>query len=154
MGLNSRDSKSCCEQEKPGWVQQGANSKWDQGYWIEKWAKLFLHVTSLNQQDHMKLMLLIDHNMVSGKATFGMVKNCKTNKYPEGNITIKFAPKTTPSLLKWKKDFEKVSSKMLKKCKITSVTQKRWELRSSWKWELVITEKEFIMKIFTNLPGE
>ena len=41
---------------------------------------------------------------------FSLVKNCKTNEYPEGNLKLtwdrlvtKYAPKTAPSLLKWKK---------------------------------------------------
>ena len=43
---------------------------------------------------------------------FSLVKNCKTNEYPKGNLKLKWdrlvtksAPKTAPSLLKWKKKF-------------------------------------------------
>ena len=43
---------------------------------------------------------------------FSLVENCKTNEYPEGNLRLtwdrlvtKYALKTAPSLLKWKKKF-------------------------------------------------
>ena len=39
-----------------------------------------MQVTKLNQQAYMKMMLLINHKAASGKASFGVVKNCKMSK--------------------------------------------------------------------------
>ena len=70
----------------------------------------------------MELILLIDHKTAGGKVTFGVVKNCKISKYPERNckmawdgMVVKYAPKTTPSLLVLKKEFENSKLKNVKK---------------------------------------
>ena len=70
----------------------------------------------------MELILSINHKTASGKATFDMVKNCKTNKYLEGHykmvwdrMVAECALKTTLSLLKLKKEYENSKLENVKK---------------------------------------
>ena len=76
--------------------------------------KKIIKLAELNRKAFMELILLIDHKIDRGKVAFRLVKNCKTSKYPKGNCKLawdrlvgKYAPKSTPSLLKLKKEFEK-----------------------------------------------
>jgi hypothetical protein len=61
----------------------------------------------------MDLILSIDHKSSHGKVDFRLVKNRKSISYLEGNCTLvwdrllaKYAPRSTPLLLKLKKEFE------------------------------------------------
>jgi len=74
--------------------------------------KRVVKVGELNEFAYEDLILSINGNLTSGKVAFNLVKNCKSESYPEGNcklawdrLTNKYAPKTAPSYIKLKKDF-------------------------------------------------
>ena len=67
---------------------------------------------NLNVQAYRDIMLSVKHDSKHGKVAFGLIKNCKSKEYPEGNakrawdrLQSKYAPETAPSLLKLKKKF-------------------------------------------------
>ena len=75
--------------------------------------KNIIQLAKLNRMAYMELVLSIDHKTPKGKVVFRLVKNSKSSKYPEGNCKVawdrlvqKYSPKSTPSLLKLKKEFE------------------------------------------------
>ena len=64
----------------------------------------------LNEESHEGIILSINHISRQGNVAFSLVKNCKTDKYPQGNyklawdrLVAKYAPQTAPSLSKSKK---------------------------------------------------
>ena len=69
-------------------------------------------IAELNEDAYEELVLSMDHSTSRGRVAFSLVKNSKSAAYPEGNCKIawdrlvaKYAPRTTPSLLKLKKKF-------------------------------------------------
>ena len=105
---------------------------------------------------------MIDHKTASGKAAFGLVKDCKMSKHLEGNCNIawsrmisKYAPKITLSLLKLK-EFENSKLKNIVKNPedwISDLEGLITEIKLVDK-ESLISEKEFMVKIWNNLPVE
>ena len=70
-------------------------------------------LAELNEEAYEDIILSIDHGTKQGKVAFSLIKNCKSSDYPEGNcklawsrLVAKYAPKSTPSLLKLKKRYE------------------------------------------------
>ena len=66
----------------------------------------------LNELGYEDLILSINGSTKAGKVAFNLVKNCKTEDFPEGNckqawdrLVNKYSPKTTPSYISLKKDF-------------------------------------------------
>ena len=125
--------------------------------------KKAIKLYELNEQAYTELILSINHKKTRGKVAFNLVKNCKSSEWPEGNckkawdcLVAKYAPKSTPSLLKLKKEF--------KNCKLEDA----WTDPEDWISELegirteieaidsasAISEKDFMVKILNNLPEE
>jgi hypothetical protein len=115
----------------------------------------------LNEEAFEDIILSINHTSKQGKVAFSLVKNCKTTEYPEGNcklawdcLVAKYAPKTAPSLLKLKKEFEN--------CKLESIAQypDEWitsleSLRNdmdSINISAKMSDIDFMMHILNNLP--
>lgn len=117
-----------------------------------------------NQTAYEELILSIDHKSKSGRVAFNLVQNCKSlNDYPDGNakqawdrLTAKYAPKTAPSLLQLKKDFEN------SKLESTEVDPEEWisELESmrtdmqqiGIAGKTDMSDQDFIIHILNNLP--
>ena len=79
---------------------------------IEDNNKEKIKIGDLNEEAFEDIILSINHTSNEGKVAFSLVRNCKTDEYPEGNcklawdrLVAKYAPKTAPSLLKLKKKF-------------------------------------------------
>ena len=136
--------KTALGQEKQGWVWQGTYSKQDWGDWVEEWVRLLkwgwkFASCKIKSAGLYGAVLLIHHKMASGKATFGIVENCKTSKHPEESckmawdrMVVTYALKTTLSLLKLKKKFEVGKIKNVKNIqKVGSAIWKGRELKLS-----------------------
>ena len=125
--------------------------------------KKIIQLDKLNRQAFMDLILSINTNTNRGKIAFRLVKNCKTSEYPEGNckmawdrLVAKFAPRSTPSLLKLQKEYE--NSKLESSTRdpedwISELEGLRIDI------ELIesssaISERNFMVKILNNLPSE
>ena len=125
--------------------------------------KKIIALAKLNKQACMDLILSIDHKGSRGKIAFRLVKNCTSSEYPEGNcklawdrLVAKYAPKSTPSLLKLKKKFEN------SRLKSAQVDPDEWiseleglrteieEINSS----SAVSDYDFMVKILNNLPSE
>ena len=111
----------------------------------------------------MELILSINHQTNRGKIAFRLVKNGKTSKYPEGNCKLawdrliaKYAPKSLPSLLKYKKEFENSkleSTEMDPEDWISKLEGLRTEIESI-DIASAISERDFIVNILNNLPSK
>ena len=125
--------------------------------------KMTIALAKLNRQAYMDLILSIDHKSSRGKVAFRLVKNCKSTDYPEGNcklawsrLVAKYAPKSTPSLLKLKKRYE--NSKLTEVIRdpedwISELEGIRTEIENIDS-SAAISDKEFMVKILNNLPSE
>ena len=125
--------------------------------------KTTIALAKLNRQAYMDLILSIDHKSSRGKVAFRLVKNCKSAEYPEGNcklawsrLVAKYAPKSTPSLLKLKKKYE--NSKLTKVVRdpdewISELEGIRTEIEDIDS-SSSISDKDFMVKILNNLPEE
>ena len=74
--------------------------------------KKTVKVGLLNELAYEDIILSISHTSKSGKVAFNLVKNCKSDDYPEGNCRLawdrlvkKYEPHTALNLLKLKKEF-------------------------------------------------
>lgn len=125
--------------------------------------KKIITLAKLNRLAFMDLILSIDHKSSRGKVAFRLVKNCKSSAYPEGNsklawdrLVAKYAPKSTPSLLKMKKKFEnsKLSSAEIDPEEwISELEGLRTEIESIDS-SSAMSDKDFMVKILNNLPSE
>ena len=78
----------------------------------EELTKTLKKKSALNEQAYEDMILSINTAKSSGRVAFSLVKNCKSDEYPEGNcksawdrLFAKYAPKSVPSLLKMKREF-------------------------------------------------
>ena len=76
----------------------------------------------LNKLAYTDLLLSINTDTDYGKIAFKLVKNSKNSDFPEGNcnlawarLTTKYAPRTAPSLLKLKREFNESSLENVRK---------------------------------------
>ena len=59
----------------------------------------------MNEMAFEDLIFSVNHKSMTGKIAFHLIKNCKNDKYPEGNCLVwmhlieKYAPRSAPSLL-------------------------------------------------------
>jgi len=74
--------------------------------------KKILKLGELNELAYEDIVLSIIHTTSSGKVAFRLIKNCKSDDFPEGNCKLacellvkKYEPHTVPKLLKLKKEF-------------------------------------------------
>ncbi len=74
--------------------------------------KKIIKLGELNKLAYKDIVLSINHTTSSGKVAFSLIKNCKSNEFPEGNFKLtwerlvkKYEPHTSPKLLKLKKEF-------------------------------------------------
>ena len=74
--------------------------------------KKILKLGELNELAYEDIVLSINHTTSSGKVAFSLIKNCKSDDFPEGNCKLawerlvkKYEPHTAPKLLKLKKEF-------------------------------------------------
>ena len=124
QGLTFRDASSFFVQEKQVLLQQGTNSSEIEAILSIseldplKEDKNILQVAKLNQLAYKKLILSLDQKSASGKAAFGMVKNCKMSEYLEwhGIEFLQIMLQKRPYLY-WssKRNLKIASSKILKK---------------------------------------
>ena len=120
-------------------------------------------LVKLNQRGYMEMILSIDHKTSRGKIAFRLVKNCKLSDYPEVNcklawdrLVAKYAPKSLPSLLKFKKEFENSkleSAETDPEDWIGKLEGLRAEIESI-DIASAISEQDFMVKILNNLPSE
>ena len=109
------------------------------------------------------MILSINTSTSRGKVAFRRVKNCKSGDYPEGNAKLawdrlmsSYAPKSLPSLLKFKRKFEN------SKLESAEIDPEEWisemegltiEIESIDAMS-AISERELMVKILNNLPSE
>jgi len=125
--------------------------------------KKIIALAKLNRLAFMDLILSIDHKSSRGKVAFRLVKNCKSSAYPEGNcklawdrLVAKYAPKSTPSLLKMRKKFEnsKLSSAVIDPEEwISELEGLRTEVEGIDS-SSAMSDKDFMVKVLNNLPSE
>ena len=108
-------------------------------------------------------ILSINGNTTSGRVAFNLVKNCKTDEYPEGNCKMawdrlvhKYAPKTATSYFKLKKQFTNSKLESAEDdpdawiTDLESLRVKMDQVNISSK----MSDMDFIIHILTNLPKE
>ena len=124
--------------------------------------KKILALQDLNKLAYRDIILSIDHKTKEGKIAFKIVKNTKSKEYPDGNSTEawsrlvrKYSPKTTPSLLKYKREFENSKLK-------AGTDPEEWigdlegictEIEAI-DASAAISEKDLMVKVINNLPEE
>ena len=124
--------------------------------------KKILALHDANKLAYRDLILSINHKTKEGKVAFKIVKNTKSKEYPDGNSTEawsrlvrKYSPKTTPSLLKWKREFENSKLK-------AGTDPEEWigdlegictEIEAI-DASAAISEKDLMVKVINNLPEE
>ncbi len=125
--------------------------------------KKVVELGNLNEFAYEDLILSINGNTKAQKVAFSLVKNCKSDEFPEGNCKLawdrqvnKYSPKTAPSYVKLKKKFtnSKLESSEEDPDKwITELESLRTEMDNiniSGK----MTDTDFIIHILSNLPEE
>ena len=124
--------------------------------------KKILALRDSNKLAYRDLILSINHKTKEGKVAFKIVKNTKSKDYPDGNSTEawshlvrKYSPKTTPSLLKYKREFENSKLK-------AGTDPEEWigdlegictEIEAI-DASAAISEKDLMVKVINNLPEE
>ena len=124
--------------------------------------KSILALRDINKLAYRDLILSINHKTKEGKVAFKIVKNTKSKDYPDGNATEawshlvrKYSPKTTPSLLKYKREFENSKLK-------AGADPEEWigdlegictEIEAI-DASAAISEKDLMVKVINNLPEE
>lgn len=73
--------------------------------------KKIIKLGELNELAYEDIVLSINHTSSAGKVAFSLIKNCKSDEFPEGNCRMawerlvkKYEPHTAPKLLKLKKE--------------------------------------------------
>ena len=125
--------------------------------------KKIVELGQLNQKGFTELILSIDHKLRHGKVAFRLVKNSKSGDYPEGNCKVawdrlvaKYAPKSLPSLLKYKKKFENSkldSARTDPEDWISELEGLMVEIESI-DISSAISDRDLMVKILNNLPAE
>ena len=125
--------------------------------------KNIIALAKLNKLAYMDLILSIDHKKSRGKVAFQLVKNCKSSEYPEGNckmawdrLIAKYAPKSTPSLLKLMKKFENsrlTSSETDPEEWLSELESLRTEIETI-DINSKMSDKKFMVKVLNNLTPE
>ena len=125
--------------------------------------KKIVELGQLNQKGFTELILSIDHKLRHGKVAFRLVKNSKSGDYPEGNCKVawdrlvaKYAPKSLPSLLKYKKKFENSkldSARTDPEDWISELEGLMVEIESI-DISAAISDRDLMVKILNNLPAE
>ena len=122
-----------------------------------------IQLAQKNRKAYTHLILSMNTSTSRGKVAFRRVKNCKSGDYPEGNAKLawdrlmsSYAPKSLPSLLKFKRKFEN------SKLESAEIDPEEWisELEGltieieSIDVTSAISERELMVKILNNLPSE
>jgi hypothetical protein len=73
-------------------------------------------IMDLNDRAYSELILSMDIEQSGGKVAFSIIKGSKSTEYVDGNgavawsqLTAKYAPKTAPSMVKPKENFDQVN---------------------------------------------
>ena len=122
-----------------------------------------IELGKLNQKGFTELILSINTESDRGKIAFRLVKNSKSSDYPEGNCKVawdrlvaKYAPKSLPSLLKYKKKFENSKLDSAEKdtedwiSELEGLTVDIESIDAS----SAISDRDLMVKILNNLPSE
>lgn len=114
-----------------------------------------------NEEAFEDIILSINHASKQGKVAFSLVKNCKSDDYPEGNCKLafdrllaKYAPKTAPSLLKLKKKFANSKLESSKKHPDEWITELE-SLRNDMDQIHIssrMSDLDFLIHVLNNLP--
>ena len=120
-------------------------------------------LVKLNEMAYADLVLAINTETDAGKVAFKLVKNSKNSDYPEGNcnmawsrLTAKYAPRTAPSLLKLKREFNNSSLENVRKdpdvwiLKLESLQNEMEEIGILGK----LLDDDFMIHVLNNLPKE
>jgi len=155
-----------CKKDKVGYDRIPTEEEYDEA--MDKSTKdandkKIIELAKLNRLAYMDMILSIDHKSSRGKVAFRLVKNSKSSEYPEGNcklawdrLVAKYAPRSTPSLLKLKKQFENSKLESVETDPedwVSELEGLRTEIECIDSTS-AMSEKDFMVKILNNLPSE